>query len=134
MNGPMSIFLVTLVIYLNHYRRSLYHSFQKFKRQIDLEKRGSFFQLVYVTYWTHEQTKMEEVTGRRDQVSQLTRDGIHDGIWPRGWKPDSVKSDLHSYLMEKLKSHSKRVRINRHKNMLKELYSNFLHTNPLSVL
>ena len=98
------------------------HSFQKFKRQIDLEKRGSLFQLVYVTYWIHKQTKTEEVTGRRDQVSQLTRDGIRDGIWPKGWKPDSVKSDLHSYLMEKLKGHTKRVQINRHKNMLKELY------------
>ena len=53
---------------------------------------------------------LQYITGRGEQATELIADGIHDGMWNKGWAPKGIKTDLHTYLLEKLKAHAKRLR------------------------
>lgn len=48
------------------------------------------------------------LAGNKAQVEALLQMGINDGIWGRNWTPPGARTDLYSFLKDKLKNLRKR--------------------------
>ena len=64
--------------------------------------------------------------GKKHEVCKLIDSGVRQGIWSSKWKPEGMKSDVFSYIQEKMKRHAKQKRTEQNKQCYNDKFNDLL--------